>query len=138
MGVQVKLKIESEEGALDRITAAVEDLGEREEWTPDLVLKVHLALEELGLNAIQYGSRGETPDIEIVMDSSNDAVVITISDSGIPFDPLHDAPAPDLESSVEDRRVGGLGIYFVRELMDDVQYKREGGRNHLTLVKRRN
>ncbi len=134
---QLTLKIDSEDGALERISAAVEDLGEREEWAPGLVFSVNLALEELGLNAITYGAAGENPDIEIVMVSDEDAVTITISDAGIPFDPLTDAPPPDLDSSIDDRPVGGLGIHLVREMMDEAHYKREGGRNHLTLIKRR-
>ena len=138
MGAQLALKINSEDGALERITAAVEDLGEREDWSPDLVFRINLVLEELGLNAIQYGSKGKTPDVEIVMVSERDLVTITISDAGIPFDPLTDAPEPDINASVEDREIGGLGVFLVREMMDEVYYKHEDGRNHLTLIKRRN
>jgi len=137
MGANVKLKIESEEDALDIISAAVEDLSEREEWAPDLLFKINLVLEELGLNAIQYGAQSGTPDIEILIDSSREAVTITITDAGIPFDPLHDAPPPDLDASIEDRKIGRLGIYFVREIMDEAYYRREDGKNHLTLVKQR-
>ena len=138
MGARLALRINSEDGALERITAAVEDLGEREAWSPDLVFRINLVLEELGLNAIQYGSKGKTPDIEIVMVSDQDQVTVTISDAGVPFDPLTDAPDPDVDASIEDRPIGGLGVYLVREMMDEAHYKREDGRNHLTLIKRRN
>ncbi len=138
MGAQLALRINSEDGALERITAAVEDLGEREDWSPDLVFRINLVLEELGLNAIQYGSKGKTPDIEIVMVSDHEQVTVTISDAGTPFDPLTDAPDPDVDASIEDRPIGGLGVYLVREMMDEAHYKREDGRNHLTLIKRRN
>ena len=50
---------------------------------------------------------------------------------------LHDASIPDLEASVEERKVGGLGIHLVRTMMDQVNYRREQGRNHLTLVARK-
>lgn len=137
MSAQLSLNIKSETDALERITAAVEDLGEREYWTPDLVFRVNLVLEELGLNALHYGCVNGMPDIEITMVSEEDVVTITISDAGIPFDPLVEAPQPDLEASVEDRHIGGLGVYMVRQMMDEVYYKREQDRNHLTLIKRR-
>ena len=138
MGAQLALRINSENGALERITAAVEELGDREDWTPDLVFRVNLVLEELGLNAIQYGAKGKMPDLQIVMVSEQDLVTITISDAGVPFDPLTDAPEPDVNASIEDREIGGLGVFLAREMMDEAHYKREGGRNYVTLIKWRN
>ncbi len=137
MSARSSLNIRSESDALERITAAVEDLGEREDWAPDLIFRINLVLEELGLNALHYGCVDGTPDIEITMVSEKDVVTVMISDSGIPFDPLHEAPQPDLEASIEDRHIGGLGVYLVREMMDEAYYKREQDRNHLTLIKRR-
>ena len=58
-------------------------------------------------------------------------------DNGRPFDPLNDAPEPDLDSGVADRAVGGLGVHLVRTMMDEMRYRRDRGRNHLTLVKER-
>ena len=60
-----------------------------------------------------------------------------IADDGRPFDPLTEAPEPDLESAIEDRPIGGLGVHLVRTMMDEVRYRREEGKNRLTLVKRR-
>ena len=137
MSAQLSLNIKSEDDALERITAAVEDLGEREDWPLDLIFRVNLVLEELGLNALHYGCVDGMADIEITMVSEQDVVTITISDSGMPFDPLSEAPLPDIEASIEDRNIGGLGVYLVREMMDEVYYKREQDRNHLTLIKRR-
>ena len=56
---------------------------------------------------------------------------------GRPFDPVNDAPEVDVESSVQDRLVGGLGLHIVRTTMDEMSYRREQGKNHLTLVARR-
>ena len=63
--------------------------------------------------------------------------MIEISDDGQPFNPLKDAPKPDLEAALEDRPIGGLGIHLVLTMMDEMHYRRENERNHLTLVKRR-
>ena len=54
-----------------------------------------------------------------------------------PLTPINDAPEPDIDSPLEDRHVGGLGVYLARTMMDELTYRRENSRNHLTLVKRR-
>ncbi|MEI9479990.1 MAG: ATP-binding protein, partial [Deltaproteobacteria bacterium] len=61
-------------------------------------------------------------------------VSLTVQDDGRPFDPLY-AQAPDIHSPLAERPVGGLGIYIVRKMMDEVRYEHRGGRNILTLVK---
>ena len=61
-------------------------------------------------------------------------LMIQIMDWGIAFDPLS-LPEPDIEAPIEERKIGGLGIYMMRNIMDEVLYKREGDRNILTLVK---
>ncbi len=137
MAATVALKLTSGRDELAAIIDAVEDLGRRERWPDALLFRVNLALEELGLNIMDYGYDGGPCDIDIVLTSDDDAVTIEIIDGGPPFDPLHDAPTPDLDASVEDRRIGGLGVYLVLTLMDDLRYRREHGKNHLTLVTRR-
>ena len=129
--------MDADPDALERILDAVEEFGEREDWEPDLLFRVKLVLEELGLNVVNYGGDDETPDIEITVTSEPDALTITISDNGLPFDPLHDAPPPDLTSPIENRPIGGLGIHLVRTMMDEMSYRRENGRNHLALTKRK-
>ena len=137
MSETVALKITAGRDDLPVITDAVEDLGRRERWPDDLVFRVNLALEELGLNIMDYGYDGGPCDIDIVLTSDDDAVTIEIIDGAPAFDPLHDAPTPDLDAAIEDRRIGGLGVHLVHNLMDEVRYRREDGKNHLTLVTRR-
>ena len=59
---------------------------------------------------------------------------IIIADEGIPFNPLS-VPEPDVHVPIEERMIGGLGIFMIRKLADDVTYERDGNRNVLTLVK---
>lgn len=67
---------------------------------------------------------------------SNNQVIAIICDTGIPFNPLENAPTPpDLRSSIEERCIGGLGVYFLEQYMDKVEYKRENNQNVLTLIK---
>ena len=137
MSAKLSLQIQTEPSELNHIFAAVEDLGEKEGWSPDLVFRVNLALEELGLNIMNHGHDEGTHEIEIDLTSEADALTIEIKDDGKPFDPLRDAPEPDLDSPVGVRNPGGLGVHFVRTMMDELSYRREQGKNHVTLVSRR-
>jgi anti-sigma regulatory factor (Ser/Thr protein kinase) len=62
-------------------------------------------------------------------------VTVTVEDDGVPFNPL-EATEPDLDRPLEERSIGGLGIHLVKNLMDDVEYRREAGRNYLVMRKR--
>lgn len=134
MNSQLSLKLKAEREELDRITAEVEDLGMQENWSPDLVFRVNLVLEEMVLNIIDYGTEEGVGEIEIILTLRGDSLTIEIIDDGSPFDPLSDAPDPDLDATLEERRVGGLGIHLARTMMDDMRYRREQDKNHLTMV----
>ena len=68
-------------------------------------------------------------------DPQHPTLIFTVTDGGIPFDPTSQAEA-DITSSVENRKIGGLGIHLVRQLMDEIHYSREEGKNILTLIKK--
>ena len=137
MSATLSLTVKTQAEELARITAAVEDFGEQEDWPPDLVFRVNLVLEELGMNIMNHGHDEGLHEFGITLVSEDDSLTIEIIDDGRPFDPLHDAKQPDVGAAIEDRPIGGLGIYFVHEMMDEMQYRREDGKNHLTLVSRR-
>ena len=138
MSAQKSLRMATELDELRKVNAAVEELAGKENWPPDLTFQIGLAIEELGVNIVEYGhDDGKAHEIEIVISSEDEAITIEIEDDGQAFNPLSDAPEPDLKASVEDRTVGGLGIHLVRSMMDEVHYQRQQNKNCLTLVKRR-
>jgi serine/threonine-protein kinase RsbW len=135
---QLKLKVETNPSELERISAAVEDIGQRENWPAQFIFRINLVLEELGLNIMSYGYGEEgLHEFEITLTSEADVLRIEVTDDGRPFDPLNEAPEPDLDASVDDRQVGGLGIHLVRTMVDEMSYRREQDKNHLTLVARK-
>ena len=92
-----------------------------------------LALEEALVNIFHYAYPGGSGDVEVTcMAIDGNEFTIEIADSGVPFDILS-APPPDIAASLGERAAGGLGIFFIRHFMDEVRYRREGGRNILTL-----
>jgi anti-sigma regulatory factor (Ser/Thr protein kinase) len=117
---------------MEFVTSQARDQG----FSAKKISEIELALEEVLVNIIKYAYKdsGLNGSIEINCrfdDSSN--LAIEIVDSGIPFD-IFSAPEPDVDADIDDRQIGGLGIFFVKQLMDDVQYRREDSRNKLTLV----
>ena len=102
----------------------------------EIAFEVNLAVDELVTNTISYGYDDDGEHrIDLVLRLEGGALVIEIADDGRAFDPLQ-APAPDLGASLDERAKGGLGIYLVRKTMDTVAYRRQDGRNVVTLTKR--
>lgn len=134
MSAELSMQVEPRREELERIHAAVEELAEREEWSPGLVFRVNLILEELVINIMDYGDDEGRHRIEVTVTSDADEVVMDLVDSGKPFDPTHDAPEPDIGASLDERRVGGLGVYLTRTMVKEMRYRREAEHNHLTLV----
>lgn len=134
MPTELHLTVETRKEELDRVSAAIEDFGLEADWPLDLVFKVNLALEEVVINVINYAYDDGLHEFQVSLTSKADALTIEIIDDGRPFDPLNDAPKPDVNAAMEDRNIGGLGIHLVSKMMDDVRYRREEGKNHLTLV----
>jgi serine/threonine-protein kinase RsbW len=133
LSAELSLKVETRVAELERISAAVKAFGEQQNWPANLIFKVTLVLEELGINIMNNGYDDGLHEFEIVLTSEPDTLRVEVLDDGRPFDPLNDAPIPDLESSLDDRPVGGLGIYLVRSMVDRMHYRRTGDQNRLTL-----
>ena len=92
--------------------------------------KVQLAIDEASTNIINYAYSGASGTLKIVVELVGQDIVITIRDKGKPFDPMS-VTSPDVSQDLEHRKIGGLGIYFIKKLMDNVSYSfdpREGNR----------
>ncbi|WP_176220691.1 ATP-binding protein [Cohnella massiliensis] len=130
------LELRNSMDELEALHRFFEQLGERSGWSDRLCLHLTLACEELLTNTISYGyPEGGEHSIRLSVSPARAFVEIVLEDDAIPFNPL-EAGAPDLEPSLEERAVGGLGIHFVKKLMDDVSYERTSSGNRLVLVKK--
>ena len=119
---------------LEDIMNAVEDMGSREGWDDTMTLRTNLVLEELATNALFYGGPPE-PGIEINMEPGPHGLTVEISDDGRPFDPLRDGPpTPIIVPGSGRAPVGGLGLHLVRTMTDQLSYRREQGKNRLTMT----
>ena len=100
--------------------------------------RVELAVEEALVNIIRYAYEGQTGDVELRGGIADDQrFVIEILDSGAPFD-VCTLPKPDIHCSIKDRKMGGLGVFLIRRMVDELLYRREGDKNVLTMFICRN
>lgn len=101
--------------------------------------KIHqimVASEEALVNVINYAYPEKPGNIELTRDMREDkSLLIEIKDTGIAFNPLT-LPEPNIHEPMERRRPGGLGIYMIRKIMDEVKYQRDGDFNILTMIKK--
>lgn len=101
-----------------------------------LTMSLNLAIEEAVVNVMEYAyPEGEQGNVDIEVIADDKWLTFIISDNGIPFDPTTQEDA-DTTLSAEERPIGGLGIFLVRQLMDSINYQRENGKNILTLSKK--
>ena len=123
---------------LDEITVLgewMEQLGETYSIPADDLFQLNMVLEEAVVNVVDYAYPGQT-GMPITLDVSTDGKVFdfVLTDEGVPFDPTTDSSEPDIEQGAEERPIGGLGIYLVKQYMRDVRYRRENGKNILSMT----
>jgi len=129
----VVVSITRAEGAVEKVQASLDDLAAHHAVPPDVLGDMQIALEEALTNILSHGfGDGEPHRIEVTLAFEPTAIRAEIEDDCVAFDPLS-AAAPDLAASLKERRVGGLGVHFMRRLMSDVSYARIGTRNRLVL-----
>lgn len=99
-------------------------------------MELHLALDEMVANVARHAyPEGATCRIWLSIERRADEVRVVVADRGIPFNPLRHVRAPE-DAPLDQRRVGGLGIFLTTRMVDEIRYRRRDGRNTLTMVKR--
>jgi anti-sigma regulatory factor (Ser/Thr protein kinase) len=122
---------------LDEIRAYVGQKAEAAGFSDKAVYSIQLAADEASSNIIEHAYAGIlNATFELGCEFENDHLTITLRDHGKSFD-VSKVPLPDLKSELSDRQIGGLGIYLMRKLMDEVRYEITPSGNLLTLVKRK-
>lgn len=125
-------------GNLPVVTQFIEEQLEMADCPMKAMMQIDTAADEIYSNISYYAYPKDAPGeavISVDVDLAVPEAVITFEDTGVAFDPLS-AGQPDTSLPAEDRVAGGLGIFLVRKLMDDVTYKREDQKNILQLRKK--
>ena len=133
MPARLSMQLTSDMAELARLSEAASALLDEHRVTAKPAYTTQLVLEELITNVIRHGrDGGETRCIKVEVEIDPGAVRIDVVDDAPPFNPL-EAPAVDAAASLDERRVGGLGIHLVRTMADEVNYQRVDDRNHVTV-----
>lgn len=128
--IKCSASMENLADVVSKVLLTAENCGLNNKRTGEL----ELAFEEALVNVFNYAYPGTTGNIEIIAhNDKKNRFIVQIIDDGKPFDPLT-APEPDLDKDIADRQIGGLGIFLIKKLMDDVKYRREKNRNILELI----
>lgn len=118
---------------LQNLSRKVEEYGDAQGLPEPTVFVINLALDELITNSVMHGFNGVGhPRIDIILRVEGDSLLLTVQDNGAPFDPTDDTK-PDLDSALEERRIGGLGLHLVKSFANRIHYEYVDGKNCLTL-----
>ncbi len=121
---------------IPQLNEFIDSVAEEVGLEMSLTMSLNLALEEAVVNVMEYAyPEGQKGNVEIEVTADQEWMTFVITDTGIAFDPTMKEDA-DTTLSAEERPIGGLGIFLVRQLMDVIDYKRQDNKNVLTLRKK--
>jgi serine phosphatase RsbU (regulator of sigma subunit)/anti-sigma regulatory factor (Ser/Thr protein kinase) len=127
--------IRNQVGELERVNQFVEEIGEELGLDPELQMNLNLVMEEMVSNVIFYAyPEGTDADIELTAETNGKELTFVLTDQGREFDPTMKEDA-DVNVNPADRDIGGMGIYIVKNIMNQVSYQRLEGKNLLTMKK---
>lgn len=131
-----ELKVKADRKNLLKVQTFIDKQLESAGCSMATQLAIDVAVEELFVNIASYAYDGKngTVTVRVTLHEKPLAAEITFIDSGKPYDPLA-KPDPDVTLSAKERRKGGLGIFMVKNTMDDMKYEYKDGKNVLTLFK---
>ena len=135
MTATLELTLKNDMAEHARLVEALAGFGEAQGIDPGLATTFELAFDEILANICSYAyDDADEHAIEVTCHWDGTTLSAEVIDDGRPFDPLS-IEEPDLEASLDEREVGGLGLFLVRQLMDRVAYRREAERNRLSFAK---
>ncbi len=131
---RIDVTITNDLSELERLATVVDTFVSQRQLPSRLAFNLNLSLDELITNIVSYGfSDSDAHDILISLRIDEGCLITEIIDDANEYDPFAQAPEPDLDLELDDRPIGGLGVYLVKEFMSRTQYERLGDRNVTTL-----
>ena len=130
--ITVEAKIEN----VDKVTEFVNEVLEEKDCPLKVQMQLDVAIDEIFGNIAYYayGKGSGNATIQIEMEDNPPKITLTFIDQGIPYNPLENKD-PDITLDIEDREIGGLGIFLVKKTMDELFYEYVDGQNILTMKK---
>ena len=137
MKATCRIELENRLEEFQRFESAFMDFARFQNFNDEVIYAIQLSVDELFTNIVSYGyDDSQTHIVKLIIDVTKEEVQVEIIDDAKPFNPLDDAPDVNLDLSVEERKIGGVGIHLVKSLMTEVSYMRDENYNRLRLVKK--
>lgn len=132
----MQVSLTNQPGERQKLLQALQEFARGHRLPKNVLQAADLALEEHLTNVLEHGFDGaQVYEILIRLEMVDGGLQIQVEDDGKAFNPL-EFPAPDLNLPLSERPIGGLGIHLIRKFMDELAYRREGGRNVFQMRKR--
>lgn len=133
--MEKEIRITNNLDEIGTLAEFIEELGAELSLSMETTMHINLALEEAVSNIIMYAyPQEEAHDIILKTSATGSQLIFLLTDNGLSFDPTS-APEVNLDIPAEERQIGGLGIFLIRRIMNEVTYQRLDGENHLTMKK---
>jgi anti-sigma regulatory factor (Ser/Thr protein kinase) len=130
-----EMRIANRLSEIERVADWVDRFSDAHRLPPEVLSGLHVSLDEVLSNIISYAyADGGEHEILVRLALGDGLLTAEIEDDGLPFDPLG-VPPPDQSPELSERRIGGLGVHFLKALNDDIAYERVGNKNRLRLCK---
>ena len=130
-----EIRIKNQVGELDHVARFIEEICDELGLDMELKMNLNLVMEEMVSNVIFYAyPEGKTAEIELLAESDGKELTFVLSDRGKEFDPTMKESA-DMDINPAERDLGGMGIFIVKNIMNEVTYQRLEGKNLLTMKK---
>ena len=131
----VSFELRNNLSELATLSEKMESVGQALNLSRRCLFEMNLALDELFTNILSYGFQDQSEHfIRVNISADHDVLTVVLEDDGMAFNPVDRIP-PELPCTLDECKVGGLGIHLVKNLMDEVVYSRCGNKNVLTLKK---
>jgi len=129
-----KIKLEAKVENLSRVIGFINAELEKNNCPPEIQDMINVAAEEIFVNIANYAYKPDAGDVTLFI-AAGEKAVIKFEDNGKPYNPL-EYSGPNLDTDIDSREIGGLGIYLVKKLVDTIEYARVDGKNILTITKK--
>lgn len=121
---------------IERLASTITQFGRENSFSDKTIFDINLALEEIVNNIILYAYEDKNEhQINIHVELEGAELVLEVIDDGVPFNPL-EIPEPDIDKPLQERQLGGLGLFFVRNLTDELEYRRDKDKNIFIMRKK--
>jgi phosphoserine phosphatase RsbU/P len=132
--IKNEITVDAVKESLDEVVNFISSELKKTSFSPAIQNEIEIAVEEVFTNIVSYAYGQEGGRVKISITVENE-VTIKFEDNGQPFNP-HEQETPDLDKPINEREIGGLGLYMVKKIMDRVEYSREDGKNILIIAKK--